>query len=157
MKLQVSTPFCSQTLQIVTKTFHFRLRFSRFAVPRYRRSRANSRAAVKLPTASAVVADVIDALKNGVKIHDSLFWQESAPIEGLYGDSTPADHYVRLENATEAVAKDLFGQQIEMLDTSDGEAVFTLRGVTSGRLAELCAKARAAGVRVGNTLKWMAE
>lgn len=72
----------------------------------------------KLPTASAVVADVIDALKNGVKIHDSLFWQESAPIEGLYGDSTPADHYVRLENATEAVAKDLFGQQIEMLDTS---------------------------------------
>ena len=31
----------------------------------------------KLPTASAVVADVIDALKNGVKIHDSLFWQES--------------------------------------------------------------------------------
>lgn len=111
----------------------------------------------KLPTASAVVADVIDALKNGVKIHDSLFWQESAPIEGLYGDSTPADHYVRLENATEAVAKDLFGQQIEMLDTSDGEAVFTLRGVTSGRLAELCAKARAAGVRVGNTLKWMAE
>ena len=111
----------------------------------------------KLPTASAVVADVIDALKNGVKIHDSLFWQESAPIEGLYGDSTPADHYVRLENATEAVAKDLFGQQIEMLDTSDGEAVFTLRGVTSGRLAELCARARAAGVRVGNTLKWMAE
>ena len=104
-----------------------------------------------------MVADVIDALKNGVKIHDSLFWQESAPIEGLYGDSTPADHYVRLENATEAVAKDLFGQQIEMLDTSDGEAVFTLRGVTSGRLAELCAKARAAGVRVGNTLKWMAE
>ena len=111
----------------------------------------------KLPTASAVVADVIDALKNGVKIHDSLFWQESAPIEDIYGDSTPADHYVRLENATEAVAKDLFGQQIEMLDTSDGEAVFTLRGVTSGRLAELCAKARAAGVRVGNTLKWMAE
>ena len=30
----------------------------------------------KLPTASAVVADVIDALKNGVKIHDSLFWQD---------------------------------------------------------------------------------
>ena len=52
----------------------------------------------KLPPASAVVADVIDALKHGVKIHDSLFWQESAPIEGRYGDSTPADHYVRLEN-----------------------------------------------------------
>ena len=29
----------------------------------------------KLPTASAVVADVIDALKEGVKVHDSLFWK----------------------------------------------------------------------------------
>ena len=29
----------------------------------------------KLPTDSAVVADVIDALKDGARIHDSLFWQ----------------------------------------------------------------------------------
>ena len=29
----------------------------------------------KLPTASAVVADVIDALKDGAKVHDSLFWK----------------------------------------------------------------------------------
>ena len=27
----------------------------------------------KLPTASAVVADVVDALKHGAKVHDSLF------------------------------------------------------------------------------------
>ena len=32
----------------------------------------------KLPTASAVVADVIDALKEGVKVHDSLFWKPAA-------------------------------------------------------------------------------
>ncbi|MBD5102684.1 MAG: homoserine dehydrogenase [Subdoligranulum sp.] len=111
----------------------------------------------KLPTASAVVADVIDAVKSGVKIHDSLFWQESAPIEGVYADDAPYDFYVRLANATELVARDLFGQSLEMLDVSDGEAAFTLRGVTAAQLAELCAKADAAGVRVGNTLKWMAE
>ena len=29
----------------------------------------------KLPTASAVVADVVDAIKEGSKVHDSLFWQ----------------------------------------------------------------------------------
>ncbi len=38
----------------------------------------------KLPTASAVVADAIDALKDGVKIHRSLFWKPAAPIEGFY-------------------------------------------------------------------------
>lgn len=111
----------------------------------------------KLPTASAVVADVIDAVKNGVKIHDSLFWQESAPIEGFYADETPHDYYVRLTGATETVARDLFGQAIEALDTADGETAFTLRGVTAARLAALCAAAKAAGVRVGNTLQWMAE
>ncbi len=111
----------------------------------------------KLPTASAVVADVIDAVKNGVKIHDSLFWQESAPIEGMYADNTPHDYYVRLANATELVARDLFGQSLELLDLSDGEAAFTLRGITAARLAQLCARARKASVRVGSTLKWMAQ
>lgn len=111
----------------------------------------------KLPTASAVVADVIDAVKNGVKIHDSLFWQESAPIEGFYEDETPHDYYVRLTGASETVARDLFGQSIEPLDMADGETAFTLRGVTAARLAELRGAADAAGVRVGNTLQWMAE
>ena len=34
----------------------------------------------KLPTASAVVADVVDALKHGSKVHDSLFWQPAEPV-----------------------------------------------------------------------------
>jgi homoserine dehydrogenase len=49
----------------------------------------------KLPTASAVVADIIDALKNGVKIHDSLFWKPAAPAEGQLSDAAPAAYYVR--------------------------------------------------------------
>ena len=40
----------------------------------------------KLPTASAVVADVIDALKEGVKVHDSLFWKPAEKPEGLLED-----------------------------------------------------------------------
>jgi len=35
----------------------------------------------KLPTASAVVADVIDALKDGSKIHDSLFWKPAEKLD----------------------------------------------------------------------------
>ena len=37
----------------------------------------------KLPTASAVVADVIDALQDGTQIHDSLFWQPAPKREGM--------------------------------------------------------------------------
>ena len=40
----------------------------------------------KLPTASAVVADVVDALKNGSKVHDSLFWQPAEPVDGMLTD-----------------------------------------------------------------------
>ena len=50
----------------------------------------------KLPTASAVVADAIDALKDGVKIHDSLFWQPAAPIDGYYTDSAKYSFYIRV-------------------------------------------------------------
>lgn len=42
------------------------------------------RGAGKLPTASAVVADAVDALKLGSAVHDSLFWQPAAPIDGLH-------------------------------------------------------------------------
>ena len=57
----------------------------------------------KLPTASAVVADAIDAIKEGVKAHDSLYWQPAQPIEGLYDTFAPADVYVRVENEECAV------------------------------------------------------
>lgn len=49
----------------------------------------------KLPTASAVVADAIDALKEGVSIHDSLFWNPAPPIEGEYADNGRYDWYLR--------------------------------------------------------------
>ena len=44
----------------------------------------------KLPTASAVVADVVDALKNGAQVHDSLFWQPADPVDGMLTDPAPA-------------------------------------------------------------------
>ena len=73
---------------------------------------------------------------------------------GLWNhDGAPENSLAAFQLACEAG----YGIELDVQLTSDGEAVFTLRGVTSGRLAELCAKARAAGVRVGNTLKWMAE
>ncbi len=58
----------------------------------------------KLPTASAVVADAIDALKEGARIHSSLFWQPSKAIEGQYPTYNAATYYVRAKDAAAAQA-----------------------------------------------------
>ena len=49
----------------------------------------------KLPTASAVVADVIDALKEGAHIHDSLFWLPAEKQEGQLADPGCYTWYLR--------------------------------------------------------------
>ena len=64
----------------------------------------------KLPTASAVVADVVDALKNGSKVHDSLFWQPAEPVEGMLTDPAPAAYYVRAAGVAPAVVEAIYGR-----------------------------------------------
>ena len=63
----------------------------------------------KLPTASAVVADVVDALKHGSKVHDSLFWQPAEPVEGMLTDPAPAAYYVRVAGIAPAVVEAIYG------------------------------------------------
>lgn len=110
----------------------------------------------KLPTASAVVADVIDALKNGVRIHDSLFWNAAKPIDGQYADAENYDFYVRISGVSAAVASDLFGA-VEIIESTNDETAFVVRGITACALTEKCAKAAARGVSVSNTLKILPE
>ncbi len=107
----------------------------------------------KLPTASAIAADIIDALKNGVQIHDSLFWQESEPIEGVYENPQKGDYYIRLRNATPAVSRDLFGDAIEMLEVREGEAMFNVRNITEREINAICRTAQSAGVQIGSILR----
>jgi len=84
----------------------------------------------KLPTASAVVADVIDALKEGVKIHNSLFWQPARPIEGFYPDAEPHDYYLRAETAPGAARlKAIPGAQ-----AVDGVPAVMLPGKTAAQI-----------------------
>lgn len=51
----------------------------------------------KLPTASAVVADVIDALKNGSSVHQSLYWTPSEPNACSFTDFDSFAYYIRVE------------------------------------------------------------
>ena len=52
----------------------------------------------KLPTGSAIVGDAISAVKAGVRLHDTLFWQPAEPIEGQYAAFGPADVYLRMKD-----------------------------------------------------------
>ena len=92
----------------------------------------------KLPTASAVVADVIDALKEGVKIHDSLFWKPAEKPEGQLEDknSYPWYHTVFEEN---------------------GEAAYLIDKATAADVAEITKKIEVLGGKVALAMKKLEE
>lgn len=81
----------------------------------------------KLPTASAVVADVIDALKHGANVHDSLFWQPAEPVEGMLTDAKPAAYYVRVSGIAPAVAEAIYGYGKVIGEYFDGCSYFVER------------------------------
>lgn len=63
----------------------------------------------KLATASAVAADVLDALKYGVRLHDTLFWQPAPPAAAPLTDTAPAAYYVRVRGVSAEKLPVLFG------------------------------------------------
>ncbi len=82
------------------------------------------RGAGKLPTASAVVADVIDAIKH-ISSRKLLSWDSAD--EALVGDSgcLESSYYIRCENGIDA-AKEIFGgvQQLSRADAGENEHAF---------------------------------
>ena len=110
----------------------------------------------KLPTASAVVADVVDALKNGSKIHDSLFWQPAEPVEGMLTDPTPAAYYVRVAGIAPAVTEAIYGAGHVVDERFDGCAYFVDQADDKA-LAEAARKVEAMGGSVKLVLKRLPE
>ena len=101
----------------------------------------------KLPTASAVVADVIDALKNGAKVHDSLFWQPSLPYEGMLEDPAPAATYVRTQGLAPEVMHTLFGAGEQVLCQED-QVCYLAQALTLAQLEEARRKVEALGGQI---------
>lgn len=110
----------------------------------------------KLPTASAVVADVVDALKNGVKVHDSLFWQPAEPVEGMLTDPAPAAYYVRVEGIAPAVAEAIYGKGHVVEEHFDGCSYF-VDSADGKALAEAARKVEAMGGSVKLVLRRLPE
>lgn len=105
----------------------------------------------KLPTASAVVADAIDALKDGVKIHDSLFWQPAEPIEGLYADSGRYDFYLRAANPADADKL----SKLPNAKVLEGTAAVVLPNLSAKELAATVEQLEKNGCEVALVLKIM--
>ncbi|MDL2293081.1 homoserine dehydrogenase [Ruminococcaceae bacterium OttesenSCG-928-D13] len=106
----------------------------------------------KLPTASAVVGDVIEALKAGVGVHNgTLFWEASAPIEGQYPGYGPCEVYLRCAHpAGLAQLKDLPGAR-----PVAGASAVVLPAMGAAELDATCKQLAEAGCEVGIALKLM--
>ncbi len=114
----------------------------------------------KLPTASAVVADVIDCVKH-MAARKYLFWEDAKP--DFVADPNTADvtAYVRVSGETGdaafAAAERVFGaahvKRLLANSPKAGEAAFVADGETEATLAEKLAKLEAQGVRVENRIR----
>ena len=110
----------------------------------------------KLPTASAVVADVVDAIKEGSKVHDSLFWQPAEPVEGMLTDPAPAAYYVRVAGIAPAVVEAIYGTGKVVEERFDGCSYFVEKA-DARALAEAARKVEAVGGSVKLLLKRLPE
>ncbi len=107
----------------------------------------------KLPTASAVVADIIDAVKAGGTIA-TLQWKESmvSPICDM--TAAPVAAYVRLQGTqtveASRVATEVFGgaRQLERPGSPEGEFAFITGVLTEAALVEKLAALEGKGLKV---------
>ncbi len=109
----------------------------------------------KLPTASAVVADVVDGIKSGAAVHDSLFWQPSLPAEEMLTDTAAGTYYMRIDGADLTDLTALFGAD-NMLETPQGVVAVLLKDATPAALAKAQADVAALGGSVALLLKTLA-
>ena len=110
----------------------------------------------KLPTASAVVADVIDALKEGVKIHDSLFWKPAEKPEGQLEDKNSYPWYIRVTGVAAALLPSVAGAGHTVFE-ENGEAAYLIDKVTAADVAEITKKIEVLGGKVALAMKKLEE
>ena len=112
----------------------------------------------KLPTASAVVADVIDCVKH-FKARKYLFWEDAKPDYVEFFEEIPGDVFVRVcgEDSDRAfdVAEQVFAGPVRLIrkDEEEGEAGFTVRNITERDLLEKLAQLQENGILVRNRIR----
>ena len=115
------------------------------------------RGAGKLPTASAVVADVAEALRAGAAVHDTLWW--APPLAGgeALADTRRADVLLRFSGAAAAEIAAALGGAAQLLWQDGGQCAFLVRAAAPGEVRAAQAKAQKAGALCENTLRVLTE
>ena len=112
----------------------------------------------KLPTASAVVADVIDCVKH-LKARKYLFWEDGSPeyVEDYLEDTVPMYVRATAENATIALgtADALFGgvQQLSRKNAPRNELAFVTKEMKEREIREKLQQLAGMGVTIDATIR----
>lgn len=113
----------------------------------------------KLPTASAVVADVIDCVRHLKSDRKILFWEDARPDYVQPWEDTPQDLFLRVggEGESDALfdrAQQMFPEAVRLIrrDELPGEAGFTVSQVSQRRLDQLLPALEAQGLRLDNRI-----
>ncbi|MDD6559306.1 MAG: homoserine dehydrogenase [Faecalibacterium prausnitzii] len=110
----------------------------------------------KLPTASAVVADVIDALKDGVHVHDSLFWKPAEKLDGQLKDEAVYPWYIRVSSVSAALLPSVAGVGHTVFETG-GQAAYLVDAANAAQIEEIGKKIEVLGGKVELAMKKLAE
>ena len=97
-----------------------------------------------------------DALKNGSKVHDSLFWQPAEPVEGMLTDPAPAAYYVRAAGVAPAVVEAIYGRGRVVDEHFDG-CSYLVEQADAKAMAEAARKVETVGGSVKLVLKKLPE
>lgn len=102
----------------------------------------------KLPTASAVVADVVDCCKH-LKTRKFLFWADGNGDNILPYEESVTAMYIRA-NTTFELAQEVFGciDKIEKADSPEGEIAFVTAQLPYGEIIEKIAALESRGAKV---------
>lgn len=110
----------------------------------------------KLPTASAVAADVADAIKFGAAHHDSLFWQPTQPWEGKMEDSAAGVTYVRVTGIGSLHLNQAFGPGALIAQNGD-TLCYMVKSITLAGIEEARLKVEEMGGSIDLVLRQLAE
>lgn len=91
----------------------------------------------KLPTASAVVSDVVEAVRNTGR-HVPVIWDDEALEMGEFKDSS-SRFFVRTDEKDEAAIKAVFGD-VQYVDSDLNEKAFVTAVITEGEFEACCNK-----------------
>ena len=117
------------------------------------------RGAGKLPTASAVVADVIDCVRHLKSDRKILFWEDAKPDYVQPWEDTPQDLFLRVAGEEDSdslfdKAQQVFPSAVRLIrkDEKPGEAGFTVGQLSQRQLEERLPALRALGVELENRI-----